>query len=88
MENKQEKDNLLFYINENFNVDATTIRLINSLYDYFNNNNNSLNIINYNQCRIAIHSFLYTLLDILNDADIDLTMEELLDNNIINTECR
>ena len=84
----EEKEKIINYVNENFNVEATTLRLIRSVYEYLDQNCHSLCIITYNDNRIAIHDFLYNLLDILQDADIDLTMQELLDNNLIEMECR
>ena len=83
-----EKEKLMSYIRNNFNVDRTTMLLIDSIYDYLYNNVYNLTIITYNDNRIAIHSFLYDLLNILNDSGIDLSMNELLDNNAIEMECR
>ena len=60
-----------------FNVDITTICLIENIYDYLYNHNYSLTIITYNDNKIAIHSFLYDLLEILESSRIDLTMQEL-----------
>lgn len=82
----EEKEKIINYVRENFNVDATTLRLIRSVYEYLDKNCYSLCIITYNDNRIAIHNFLYILLDILQDANIDLTMQELLDNNLIEME--
>ena len=84
----EEKEKICIYIKNNFNVDATTLRLVGNIYDYLNNNCYSLDIITYNDNRIAIHSFLYDLLKILEYSGIDLTMQELLDNSLIEMECR
>ena len=84
----EEKQRIITYIKNNFNLDITTICLIDSIYDYLYNHSYSLCIITYNDNRIAIHSFLYDLLDILESSRIDITMQELLDNNLIEMECR
>ena len=83
-----EKEKIITYIKNNFNVDITTICLIENIYDYLYNKSYSLCVITYNDNRIAIHNFLYDFLNILNDSRIDLTMQELLDNNLIEMECR
>lgn len=83
MENKTEKENLLNYVSNNFNVNVTTIRLIDSIYSYFEDIYTSLNVITYKEKRIKINEFIYTIIHILNDANIDITIEELLDNNIL-----
>lgn len=83
-----EKEKIITYIKNNFNVDITTICLIENIYDYLYNNSYSLCVITYNDNKIAIHNFLYDFLNILNDSRIDLTMQELLDNNLIEMECR
>lgn len=83
-----EKEKIITYIKNNFNVDITTICLVDSIYDYLYNNSYSLCVITYNDNKIAIHNFLYDFLNILNDSRIDLTMQELLDNNLIEMECR
>ncbi len=84
----EEREKIINYIRNNFNTDITTICLIENIYDYLDNHSCSLSIITYNDNRIAIHSFLYDLLEILESSRIDLTMQELLDNNLIDTECR
>ena len=83
-----EKEKIITYIKNNFNVDITTICLVDSIYDYLYNNSYSLCVITYNDNKIAIHNFLYDFLNILSDSRIDLTMQELLDNNLIEMECR
>lgn len=83
-----EKEKIITYIKNNFNVDAISYELIENIYDYLYNNNYSLCVITYNDNKIAIHNFLYDFLNILNDSRIDLTMQELLDNSLIEMECR
>lgn len=84
----EEKEKILYYIKDNFNVDAISYELIENIYDYLYNNSYSLCVITYNDNKIAIHNFLYDFLNILSDSRIDLTMQELLDNNLIEMECR
>ena len=74
------------YINDNFNVDITTIRLIDSLYDYLDNHNYSKDIINYKNKRVMVNSFIYDLIQLLDNSTIDITMEELLDNKLVDME--
>ena len=81
-----EKERIIEYIKDNFNVDITTIRLIDSLYDYLDNHNYSKDIINYKNKRVIVNSFLYDLISLLDNSTIDLTMEELLDNNLVDME--
>lgn len=81
-----EKERIIEYIKDNFNVDITTIRLIDSLYDYLDNHNYSKDIINYKNKRVMVNSFIYDLISLLDNSTIDLTMEELLDNNLVDME--
>lgn len=81
-----EKERIIEYIKDNFNVDITTIRLIDSLYDYLDNHNYSKDIINYKNKRVMVNSFIYDLISLLDNSTIDLTMEELLDNQLVDME--
>ena len=81
-----EKERIIEYIKDNFNVDITTIRLIDSLYDYLDNHNYSKDIINYKNKRVMVNSFIYDLISLLDNSTSDLTMEELLDNNLVDME--
>ena len=78
-----EKERIIEYIKDNFNVDITTIRLIDSLYDYLDNHNYSKDIINYKNKRVMVNSFIYDLIQLLDNSTIDITMEELLDNKLV-----
>lgn len=81
-----EKERIIEYIKDNFNVDITTIRLIDSLYDYLDNHNYSKDIINYKNKRVMVNSFIYDLIQLLDNSTIDITMEELLDNKLVDME--
>ena len=81
-----EKEKIIEYIKDNFNVDIVAIRLIDSIYDYLDNHNYSKDIINYKSKRVIVNSFLYDLVSLLDNSTIDLTMEELLDNNLVDME--
>lgn len=83
-----EKERIIEYIKDNFNVDITTIRLIDSLYDYLDNHNYSKDIINYKNKRVIINSFIYDLIQLLDNSNIDITMEELLDNKLVDMEVK
>jgi len=81
-----EKERIIEYIKDNFNVDITTIRLIDSIYDYLDNRNYSKDIINYKNKRVMVNSFIYDLIQLLDNSTIDITMEELLDNKLVDME--
>lgn len=81
-----EKERIIEYIKGNFNVDITTIRLIDSLYDYLDSHNYSKDIINYKNKKVIINSFIYDLIQLLDNSNIDITMEELLNNKLIDME--
>lgn len=81
-----EKERIVEYIKDNFNVDITTIRLIDSIYDYLDNRNYSKDIINYKNKRVMVNSFIYDLIQLLDNSTIDITMEELLDNKLVDME--
>lgn len=81
-----EKERIIEYIKDNFNVDIVSIRLIDSIYDYLDNHNYSKDIINYKNKRVIVNSFLYDLVSLLDNSTIDLTMEELLDNKLVDME--
>ena len=66
-----------------FNIDISTIGIIEGIYDYLSSKDCSKTIITYNDNRIAIDSFIYTFIDLVNNGRIDLNIEELLVNNII-----
>ena len=65
MENKKTK--VIDYIYNNFNIDATALRLIEATFDF----------VIYK--KICIEDFC----EILNGAFIDITPEELKENNLI-----
>lgn len=82
----REKEKIFNYIRDNFTCDMTTLCLIDSIYDYLYDHSYSMTIITYNNNRVKIHSFLYDLVDILSSSRIDVTIEELLNNNLIDME--
>ena len=81
-----EKERIIEYIKDNFNVDIVAIRLIDSIYDYLDNRNYSKDIINYKNKRVMVNSFIYDLIQLLDNSTIDITMEELLDNKLVDME--
>lgn len=63
-----EQTKILEYIRENFNVDRTSMLLMSNIYDYlFDNTMN----------------YLEDFIEIVNYSGIDITIEELKENNII-----
>ena len=81
-----EKEKIFNYIRDNFTCDMTTLCLVDSIYDYLYDHSYSMTIITYNNNRVKIHSFLYDLVEILSSSRIDVTIEEFLDNNLIDME--
>ena len=81
-----EKEKIFNYIRDNFTCDVTTLCLVDSIYDYLYDHSYSMTIITYNNNRVKIHSFLYDLVEILSSSRIDVTIEELLNNNLIDME--
>lgn len=66
-----KKNELITYIKTNFNIDTTSYYLICEIISKFSDIENGLNII----------------IEILNNSGIDLTLEELKENKIIESEC-
>lgn len=64
----KEQAKILEYIREKFNIDRISMLLMGSIYDYLFDNT-----INY----------LEDFIKIVNDSCIDITIEELKENNII-----
>jgi hypothetical protein len=64
----EEQTKILEYIRENFNVDRISMLLMSNIYDYlFDNTMN----------------YLEDFIEIVNYSGIDITIEELKENNII-----
>ena len=81
-----EKEKIFNYIRDNFTCDVTTLCLVDGIYDYLYDHSYSMTIITYNNNRVKIHSFLYDLVEILSNSRIDVTIEEFLNNNLIDME--
>ena len=63
-----EKDKILEYIHNNFNVDRVSINLIGSIYDYLFD---------------TTENYMKEFIKILNEDNIDITIKELKENNVI-----
>lgn len=63
-----EQEKILEYIRENFNVDRISMLLMGNIYDYL-----------YDNTMNCLEDFI----NIVNDSGIDITIEELKENNII-----
>lgn len=64
----EEQAKILEYIRENFNVDRISMLLMGNIYDYLYDNT---------------ENYLEDFIKIVNDSGIDITIEELKENNII-----
>ena len=63
-----EKEKILEYINNNFNVDRVSVNLIGSIYDYLFD---------------TTENYMKEFIKILNEDNIDITIKELKENNVI-----
>lgn len=65
------ENKILEYIRENFNVDRISMLLMGNIYNYLYDNT---------------ENYLDDFINIVNDSGIDITIEELKENNIIEWE--
>lgn len=86
------KNDILNYINNNFTLGIKAKRLIESIYDYLVNQNNftlESHTIEYNKNNMIesetfyTYKYLYDFIDILNNSDIDISINELIINKVI-----
>lgn len=75
---------LLEYIKENFNIDIISYELIGELYDALYVYTCRKELIEYNGRKIEF--YIPKLIEKLNNCRIDITIEELIENGVINYE--
>lgn len=71
------------YIKNNFNINNTTYLLIDSIINYLQKNNSSYETYYYINDEVYIPCYIVDLISILNDSNIDVSIDELLKNNIL-----
>ena len=77
-------EELINYIEKNFTgINYISRNLIQDIADYLKNNNCSLESVNFQGEKIYVESFLYDFLSMLNDSGIDISLKELIENNIL-----
>ena len=82
-----EKENLLNYIRENFNIDKTSYLLIDSLYDILEIRDDSRLhhekiYFSWSYEEIDYYNYLHNFIETLNNCNIDISMIELIENGI------
>ena len=77
------KNKFMDYVKNTFTINNTTYLLIDSLFNYLSKNNTSYETFYYNDSEIYINIFLHDLINILNDSNIDITINELFKNDIL-----
>ena len=82
---KLNKEKFLNYIQKNFNIDKTSYLLIECITNYFINSVKNYESFYYNDIEkeIYLQIFINDLISILNNCDIDITILELLKNDVI-----
>ena len=77
-------EELINYIEKNFSeINYINRRLIQNIAEYLKNANCSLVGVYFQGENIYVESFLYDFLSMLNDSGIDISLQELIENNIL-----
>lgn len=77
-------EKLINYIKKNFSeINYINRKLIQAIADYLKYSNCSLTGVYFQGEKIYVESFLYDFLSMLNDSDIDISLQELIENNIL-----
>ena len=78
-----EKERIMNYLSENFNINVMSYSLINELYDMINAKwCGKSKLIRRNKV-YTINAYLKEFVDVLNNCYVDVSIYELIDNNII-----
>ena len=83
---KFNKTNFLEYLEKNFNVKTNFIMLSDEIINYLQQNNCSLESTYNRNEKVYIPCWIYKFIDMLNNSYIDITYQELFDNNILEKE--
>ena len=79
-------NNFIEYLQKTFSINNTTIMLCDSVREYLQKQFTNLQSAYNKNERVYIPMFVYDLVDILNNASIDIIYQELFDNNILEYE--
>ena len=74
---------LLMYLENNFNIDGSFSRLVSCIFRHLESKCVSLEGYYDGTKEHLIRSFVFDLVDMLNNSDIDVTIEELIENKIV-----
>ena len=75
---------LIKYIEMNFTgINYIDRKLLQAIASYLKYSNSSLAGVYFQGEKIYVESFLYDFLSMLNDSDIDISLQELIENNIL-----
>lgn len=77
------KNKILDYIEKEFSIDVVSYMLISELYDNICDKWGGFDIIKYNNKEYKISAFVKDFVETMNNCRIDLTIEELIDNDIL-----
>ena len=82
----EERDRIIEYINNTFNVNSMSSDLIMEIYDYLDNHNYSMVKVAFDNKIVKINAFILDFIDLLNNAYIDISLEEMLENKLLEIE--
>ena len=78
-----EKENIMIYLQATFNINAMSYLLIDTLYDYINAKWCGKVKKTIDNKSYVINAYLNEFIEQLNNCNIDVTLKELIENNII-----
>lgn len=82
-----DKNTIIEYINNNFNIDKTSLLLIENIYDYLQSKNENYFTYKvdyaFSSNNFIVLSFLNDFIKILNNSDIDISIIELINNKVL-----
>ena len=79
-------EKLINYIQNNFNIEASYILLVQEIAYYLKNACNSLTSIYYKGGKAYIEIYVVNLIAMLNNSRVDITIKELINNSIFEEE--
>ena len=78
-----EKERIMNYIIDNFNVNNMSYNLINELYDYIIVKWCGKEYIKVNGIPCKINGYIKEFIEKMNNCNIDITLKELIENKVI-----